>query len=46
MTRICTKCRKVEVDEDDNTITYMDGENKVTGKVCPNCYFNTVEVKE
>ena len=42
---LCSNCEKVEIDKEDNVITYKKNDEVVRGKVCPICYYNLEEVK-
>lgn len=45
--RFCVSCGNVEVDEDDNTITFEKEDGlKITGRVCSKCYFELEEGKK
>ena len=42
---LCANCGLVEMDSDDNTITFIKNGEKTTGKVCPNCFYDLEEVE-
>ena len=44
--KLCVKCGDVEVDEEDNVITFVGDEGEdVTGRVCPGCFYEMEDRK-